>query len=247
MGKVICIMLAGGKGKRMGGKVSKQYLLMNDKPVLYYSLKAFEQYVDEIILVAAAGEEEYCKKEVVEKYNINKVSAVVTGGAERYLSVYEGLKRVSGNYDMQQENYKGSDDYVLIHDGARPFISKDAILRVIEKVKETKACIAAVPSKDTIKVGNKDGVVVSTPDRRDVWMVQTPQAFEITSIISAYEKAIQSGRNDITDDSMVMESFGEYNVHFVMGEYDNIKLTTPEDMVYGMAILQGKSSVEKNN
>ena len=148
---------------------------------------------------------------------------------------------------MQQENYKGSDDYMLIHDGARPFISKDAILRVIEKVKETKACIAAVPSKDTIKVGNKDGVVVSTPDRRDVWMVQTPQAFEITSIISAYEKAIQSGRNDITDDSMVMESFGEYNVHFVMGEYDNIKLTTPEDMVYGMAILQGKSSVEKNN
>ena len=146
MGKVICIMLAGGKGKRMGGKVSKQYLLMNDKPVLYYSLKAFEQYVDEIILVAAAGEEEYCKKEVVEKYNINKVSAVVTGGAERYLSVYEGLKRVSGNYDLQQENYKGSDDYVLIHDGARPFISKDAILRVIEKVKETKACIAAVPS-----------------------------------------------------------------------------------------------------
>ena len=198
MSKIVCIMLAGGKGKRMGTKVSKQYLLLDEKPVLFYSLKAFEEFVDEIIVVAAKGEEEYCKENIVDKYGIEKVSAVVTGGAERYLSVYEGLKRVTGNYDLQQENSKGSDDYVLIHDGARPFISKDAILRVIEKVKETKACIAAVPSKDTIKVGNKDGVVVSTPDRRDVWMVQTPQAFEITSIISAYEKAIQSGRNDRT-------------------------------------------------
>lgn len=243
MGKIICIMLAGGKGKRMGGKVSKQYMLMNEKPVLYYSLKAFEEYVDEIILVAAAGEEEYCIKEVVEKYNIKKVSAVVTGGAERYLSVYEGLKCILERYSIQKNDGKGTDDYVLIHDGARPFISGEAILRVIDKVKETKACIAAVPSKDTIKVGNKEGVVVSTPDRNNVWMVQTPQAFEITSIISAYKKAIQSGRSDITDDSMVMESFGEYNVHFVMGEYDNIKLTTPEDMVYGMAILQEKLSV----
>ncbi len=236
MSKVTCIMLAGGKGKRMGGKVSKQYLLMNDKPVLYYSLKAFEPYVDEIILVAAAGEEDYCRKEVVDKYNIGKVSAIVAGGAERYLSVYEGLKAIGINASNDCHN-----DYVLIHDGARPFISKDAILRVIDKVKETKACVAAVPSKDTIKIGNADGIVESTPNRSNVWVVQTPQAFEVASIKEAYERAIQSGRDDITDDSMVMESFGQYPVHFVMGEYDNIKLTTPEDMVYGMAILQGKT------
>lgn len=233
MRKITCIMLAGGKGKRMGGKVSKQYLLMNDKPVLYYSLKAFEPYVDEIILVAAAGEEEYCRKEVVEKYNIGKVSSIVTGGAERYLSVNEGLKAIC----------EAEEHYVLIHDGARPFISKEAIERIIANVMETKACIAAVPSKDTIKVGNDQRIVESTPNRNNVWVVQTPQAFEVTSIKKAYEKAIASGRQDITDDSMVMESFGEYPVHFVMGEYDNIKLTTPEDMIYGMAILQAKSTV----
>ncbi len=234
MSKVICIMLAGGKGKRMGGKVSKQFLLLKDKPVLYYSLKAFEPYVDEIILVAAAGEEEFCRREIVEKYHIEKVSAVVTGGAERYLSVYEGLKAVSGE-----------GKYVLIHDGARPFISQETIKNVISTVKKTNACITAVPSKDTIKIGNQEGIVTDTPNRNNVWVVQTPQAFEFNSILEAYNKAIASGRTDITDDSMVMESFGAYPVHFVMGQYDNIKLTTPEDMVAGMAILQAKSDIEK--
>lgn len=231
MSKIVCIMLAGGKGKRMGGKVSKQFLLLDGKPVLYYSLKAFEPYVDEIILVAAAGEEEFCRKEIVDKYNIEKVSAVVTGGAERYLSVYEGLKAVGCN----------DEKYVLIHDGARPFISGETIERIIKEVEEKKACIAAVPSKDTIKIGNSADIVELTPDRRNVWVVQTPQAFEYISIVKAYEKAIASGREDITDDSMVMESFGDCDVHFVMGQYDNIKLTTPEDMVIGMAILQGKT------
>lgn len=235
MSKVVCIMLAGGKGKRMGGKVSKQFLLLKDKPVLYYSLKAFEPYVDEIILVAAAGEEEFCRREIVEKYHIKKVSAVVTGGAERYLSVYEGLKAVS-------EEGK----YVLIHDGARPFVSQETIQNVISTVKTTNACITAVPSKDTIKIGNQEGIVTDTPNRKNVWVVQTPQAFEINSILEAYNKAIASGRTDITDDSMVMESFGVYPVHFVMGQYDNIKLTTPEDMVAGMAILQAKNDIEKS-
>ena len=235
MSKIVCIMLAGGKGKRMGGKVSKQFLLLEGKPVLYYSLKAFEPYVDEIILVAAAGEEEFCRKEIIDKYNIEKVSAVVTGGAERYLSVYEGLKAAR----------RDGEEYVLIHDGARPFISGETIERIINEVKEKKACITAVPSKDTIKIGDSRNVVESTPNRRSVWVVQTPQAFEYISIVEAYEKAIESGREDITDDSMVMESFGDYDVHFVMGQYDNIKLTTPEDMVIGMAILQAKNG-QKN-
>ncbi len=232
MSKIVCVMLAGGKGKRMGGKVSKQFLLLNDKPVLYYSLKAFEPYVDEIVLVAAKGEEEYCRSEIVEKYKIKKVVAVVTGGDERYLSVYEGLKAVN-----REEN-----TYVLIHDGARPFVSHETILRMVENVKEKKACIAAVPSKDTVKIGNNEGKVVSTPNRNNVWVVQTPQAFEYLSIVEAYKKAIESGRTDITDDSMVMEAFGEHNVHFVMGQYDNIKLTTPEDMIVGMAILREKQN-----
>lgn len=237
MSKVVCIMLAGGKGKRMGTKVSKQYLLLDEKPVLFYSLKAFEEHVDEIIVVAAKGEEEYCKENIVDKYGIEKVSAVVTGGAERYLSVYEGLKAIKKT---------GEETYVLIHDGARPFICGDVIKKTIEKVEETGACIVAVPSKDTVKIGNTDNIVESTPDRRNVWLVQTPQAFEYEAIFEAYKKAIASGRDDITDDSMVMESFGDKEIHFVEGNYDNIKLTTPEDLIHGMAILRAKMDIEKN-
>lgn len=234
MSKIVCIMLAGGKGKRMGADISKQYLLLEGKPVLFYSLKAFEPYVDEIIVVAAKGEEEYCRENIIEKYGINKVSAVVTGGAERYLSVYEGLKAVHGN---------GHDKtYVLIHDGARSFVEGKVIESIIDKVKECNACIAAVPSKDTVKLGNENGIVEATPDRRKVWLVQTPQAFEYSGIMDAYREAILSQRTDITDDSMVMESFGTYPIHFVMGTYDNIKLTTPEDLVHGTAIIRAKSS-----
>ena len=231
MSKTVCIMLAGGKGKRMGTKVSKQYLLLEDKPVLFYSLKAFEPYVDEIIVVAAAGEEGYCKENIIEKYGISKVSVVVTGGAERYLSVYEGLKAI---------NKTDEDLYVLIHDGARPFIKGEVIEESIKKVKETGACIVAVPSKDTVKIGNSSNIVESTPDRRKVWLVQTPQVFEYESIHKAYKAAVESGREDITDDSMVMESFGEREIHFVEGNYDNIKLTTPDDLIHGMAILRAK-------
>ena len=236
MSRVVCVMLAGGKGKRMGTKVSKQYLLLDEKPVLFYSLKAFEEFVDEIIVVAAKGEEEYCKENIVDKYGIEKVSAVVTGGAERYLSVYEGLKAIK-----KADN----ETYVLIHDGARPFISGKVIKAAIEKVKETGACIVAVPSKDTVKIGNIDNMVESTPDRRNVWLVQTPQAFEYENIFEAYKKAIASGRDDITDDSMVMESFGEKKIYFVEGDYDNIKLTTPEDLTHGMAILRAKTDLKK--
>lgn len=232
MSKIICIMLAGGKGKRMGTDISKQYLMLEGKPVLFYSLKAFEPYVDEIIVVAAKGEEEFCRKEIVEKYNISKVRDIVTGGAERYLSVYEGIKAVNGDAD--------NETYVLIHDGARPFVDGDTIGNVIDKVKQVKACITAVPSKDTVKIGDENGLVTDTPDRRNVWLVQTPQAFEYTAIAEAYGKAIMSGREDITDDSMVMESFGEYPIHFVAGKYDNIKLTTPEDLVHGSAIIRAK-------
>ena len=238
MSKTICIMLAGGKGKRMGTKVSKQYLLLEDKPVLFYSLKAFEPYVDEIIVVAAAGEEEYCKDNIIDKYGITKVSAVVTGGAERYLSVYAGLKAI---------NHSDEEAYVLIHDGARPFIKGEVIKESISKVKETGACIVAVPSKDTVKIVNSNNIVESTPDRRNVWLVQTPQVFEYESIYKAYKAAVESGREDITDDSMVMESFGDKEIHFVEGNYDNIKLTTPDDLIHGMAILRAKMDLEKNN
>ena len=143
--KVTAIVLAAGSGKRMNSKVHKQYLLMNGKPVLYYSLKAFEESnVDKIVLVVGAGEIEYCKKEIVERYGFVKVCAIVEGGKERYHSVYEGLKAA------------GETDYVLIHDGARPFLTQDIIERTITMVAQCKACVVGMPVKDTIKIVDKD-------------------------------------------------------------------------------------------
>ncbi len=227
--KVIAIVLAGGKGKRMGASVSKQYLLIEDKPVLYYSLKAFEQSnVDEIIIVAEKGTEEYCRTNIVEKYNIGKVSSIIEGGAERYNSVHNGLKEIKN---------AGEDSYVLIHDGARALISVEVINKTIETVKEKKAVVVGVPVKDTIKVVDKNGMVVDTPARETLWQIQTPQAFLYEEILMAYNKAIFENVPGITDDSMVMEYSGIRNVEVVMGEYENIKITTPDDLVYAKSVI----------
>ncbi len=227
--KVIAIVLAGGKGKRMGASVSKQYLLIEDKPVLYYSLKAFEQSnVDEIIIVAEKGTEEYCRTNIVEKYNIGKVSSIIEGGAERYNSVHNGLKAIVG---------AGEESYVLIHDGARALISIEVINRTIESVKMKKAVVVGVPVKDTIKVVDKDGIVIDTPAREKLWQIQTPQAFLYEEILAAYNKVISENVPGITDDSMVMEYSGIRNVEVVMGEYENIKITTPDDLVYAKGVI----------
>ncbi len=227
--KVVAIVLAGGKGKRMGASVSKQYLLIEEKPVLYYSLKAFEQSnVDEIIIVTEKGSEAYCKTNIVEKYNIGKVSSIIEGGAERYNSVHNGLKAVM---DASENTY------VLIHDGARALISIEVINRTIEWVKEKKAVVVGVPVKDTIKIVDSNNVVVDTPMRETLWQIQTPQAFIYEEILNAYNKVISENVQGITDDSMVMEYSGIRKVEVVMGEYENIKITTPDDLVYAKSII----------
>lgn len=235
--KSIAIVLAGGKGKRMGASVSKQYLLIDDKPVLYYSLKAFEESdVDEIIIVCEKGNEEYCRINIVEKYNLKKIINIVEGGAERYNSVHNGLRAIN-NAGMEEK-------YVLIHDGARALISKEVINRTIESVKEEKAIVVGVPVKDTIKVTDRIGNVVSTPDRSSLWQIQTPQAFVYEEILEAYNKVIAGNNSNITDDSMVMECSGIRQVKVIMGEYENIKITTPEDLVYAKAILNQSKSTQ---
>ena len=227
--RIIAIVLAGGKGKRMGASVSKQYLLINDKPVLYYSLKAFEESnVDEIIIVAEKETTEYCRTNIVEKYNIGKVSSIIEGGAERYNSVHNGLKAIE-NADVNT--------YVLIHDGARALISVEVINKTIESVIAKKAVVVGVPVKDTIKIVNAENMVVDTPARESLWQIQTPQAFIYEEILAAYNKAISESVPGITDDSMVMEYSGIRNVEVVMGEYENIKITTPDDLVYAKNIL----------
>ena len=223
--KIVAICLAAGQGKRMESKVQKQYLLIKDKPVLYYALKAFQDsVVEEVVLVVGAGEEEYCRTEIVEKYAFDKVKAIVAGGKERYHSVFEGLQVVKNA------------DYVLIHDGARPFLTQEIINRCIKGAEEHKACVAGMPAKDTIKLADDDQNIASTPERSKVWLIQTPQAFEYSLIRDAYTILIEQekqGRKTaipVTDDAMVVEYFLKQRVHLVYGSYENIKITTPEDM-----------------
>lgn len=217
--KTTAIVLAAGSGKRMNSKVHKQYLLLKGKPVLYYSLKAFEDSrIDDVILVVGAGDIDFCCKEIVEQYGFKKVRAIVEGGKERYHSVYEGLKAA------------GEIDYVLIHDGARPFVSQPIIERTLEAVCEYKACVVGMPVKDTIKIVDEDTFAKETPNRSMVWMVQTPQAFSYPLIYDAYTRMLADEDAAITDDAMVVERMTDYKVKLIEGSYENIKITTPEDL-----------------
>ena len=225
--KYTAIVLAAGSGKRMNSKVHKQYLIIQDRPVLYYSLKAFEDSaVDEIVLVVGKGEEKFCRKEIVDKYGISKVKAIVEGGKERYHSVFEGLKQTSDA------------DYVLIHDGARPFVNQDIIRRCMQEVQKYQACVVGMPVKDTIKIADEEGYAKQTPDRKNVWMIQTPQTFSYALIYEAYEEMLKTEDTAITDDAMVLERIKGKKPKLIEGSYRNIKITTPEDLLIANVYLQ---------
>ena len=226
-GKVTAIVLAAGKGSRMNSDTPKQYLTLLGKPVLFYSLQAFEKSdVDNIVLVTGSGEQEYCKKEIIEKYQIKKVTHIVEGGTERYHSVWHGL--------MAAEDT----EYVLIHDGARPLISSGIINKAISAVKETGACVVGMPVKDTIQIVDEEKMIVSTPDRGYTWIAQTPQCFAFELAISSYNRAITSGDTKITDDAMVIRKYGSAPVVMLEGSYENIKVTTPEDIAVAECFLK---------
>lgn len=225
--KVWAVILAGGQGKRMNSNVHKQYLLIKDKPVIYYTIKAFEEsMVDGIVLVCGAGETAYCQKEIVDHYGFEKVKHIVEGGKERYNSVYNGLSAIEAA------------DYVLIHDGARPFVTKDIIERNIACVQEYGACVTAMISKDTVKISDANGFVSATPDRNNVWIVQTPQTFEYSLIKDAYTQILSTNADGITDDAMVLERAAGHPIKFVEGSYTNLKITTPEDLKIAEILIQ---------
>lgn len=223
MNKITAIVLAAGSGSRMKSKTKKQFMEIKGKPVIWYSLFEFEKSrVDEIILITGKEDIDYCKKEIVEKYNLKKIKNVVAGGSERYESVYNGLKEVTGNI-------------VLIHDGARPLINNEIIERSIEGTIKSDACVVGVPVKDTIKRANKEGYIIDTPNRSELWITQTPQSFKTDLVKMAYKKMkeeLEKGNKtlNITDDAMVVEEFTTNQVRFVQGDYKNIKVTTPEDI-----------------
>ena len=233
--KNTAIVLAAGQGKRMQSKVQKQYLLLKGKPVLFYCLKALEEsFIDEVILVTGKGEEEYCRREIVERFGFTKVTQIVEGGKERYHSVMNGIKAV------------GDCDYLFIHDGARPFLDAGILERTYAGVRESNACVAGMPVKDTIKIADEKGFARQTPRRDTVWMVQTPQVFSFPIIKEAYEKLEKEEENLkregvlVTDDAMVVEYFCDVPVKLIEGSYRNIKITTPEDLATAEAFLENR-------
>ena len=217
---VTAILLAAGKGRRMGAAKSKQFIEIKNKPMLYYSIKLFmdNDLIDNIILVLSKDEIEYCKNEVLNKYNL-KVNKIVEGGNERQESVYNGLLSADNS------------DIVLIHDAARPFTSQRIINDSIKYAIKYKAAAPGVMPKDTIKIKNRKNFSIDTPKRELLVAIQTPQAFDYEMIYKCHSKIKEMGIS-VTDDTMVVELF-ENKVYICEGDYTNIKITTPEDMILG--------------
>lgn len=231
--KGIAVVLAAGQGKRMGGTIQKQYMDLCGKPVLYYTLKAFEEseVIDQVILVSGKEEKDQVRESIVDFYGFQKVTQITEGGKERYDSVWNGLCALKAVGFAE-------DGIVLIHDGARPLVNGEIIERAVDGAREFSACVASMPVKDTIKAADAEGFSASTPDRSTLWQIQTPQAFRFGLIYRAYEKVFAPGtdRSRITDDAMVVELMTDTKVKFIEGSYSNIKVTTPEDMIIAEAL-----------
>lgn len=226
--KTVAIIVAAGTGKRIEGNVPKQFLSVAGKPILAHTIDKFEkcESVDEIILVAPGDYLGYCSQGIVDKFSFEKIKKVVCGGEERQDSVYLGLKACPSGTSI-----------VAIHDGVRPLVSPKKIAESIQLCRQKKAVILAVPPKDTIKRG-EDGAVVTTLDREKLWLVQTPQVFEYKLILDAYEKA-DADEFVGTDDAILVERLG-HEVAILEGDYQNIKITTAEDLAVAERLLDSK-------
>ena len=228
MKKIFALIPAAGMGKRMGAGSNKQYLLLDGVPILAHTLRVFQDapFIEGIYLVTPELEIPFCQSEVVERYGFSKVCAIIPGGAERQHSVLNGLNAMVG---------VAPDDLVLIHDGVRPFVAIDALERAAATAHEFGGAVVAVPVKDTVKVA-RDGIITDTPPREQLWLAQTPQAFRFGLIRDAHASAAAEGFLG-TDDASLMERQG-WQLRIVMGDYRNIKITTPEDMALAEAFLK---------
>lgn len=223
---ISAIILAGGKGKRMGSAISKQFIDIKGKPIIYYTLKKFSENkkIDNIIVVLPEDEVKYFKENILKKYEL-RINKIVIGGKERQDSVYNALKSLKNS----------STDIVLIHDGARPFISERIINEGIKFAEIYGAAAPGVMPKDTIKVKNEKNFSVDTPNRANLVSIQTPQVFKFDEILECHEKIRYNGEM-VTDDTMVVEKYG-YSVYIYDGEYTNIKVTTPEDLILAERLI----------
>jgi 2-C-methyl-D-erythritol 4-phosphate cytidylyltransferase len=207
----------------MGAGKAKQFLEIKDKPILALTLEKFQAcpLIDSITLVVPMAEIDFCKREIIERHNLDKVERVILGGERRQDSVRLGLEASKGEYEL-----------VVIHDGVRPFIDVKLIESAIAAARDHRAVITALPAKDTVKEVDHAGFVVKTYDRKNVWLVQTPQVFRYADIMTAHERAVSEAWEDVTDDASLIERLG-IPVKVILGSEYNIKITTPGDMELG--------------
>ena len=228
--KTIVLIPSAGSGSRMGAKAKKPYLSLGNKPILAHTLLAFEQcsLINEVVLIVAEDEIDYCKTSIVEPFKIRKVNKIIAGGPKRQDSVWEGLKTLNDDCEL-----------VMIHDGVRPFVSQEILKKSVHETANSGATVVAVPVKDTIKIVSKKAEVLETIDRSRIWAVQTPQTFTRDVLKRAYEKAYND-RFYGTDDASLVERLG-VKVKIIPGSYDNMKITTPGDLTLGEAILERRT------
>jgi 2-C-methyl-D-erythritol 4-phosphate cytidylyltransferase len=227
MSKVTALIPAAGMGRRMGKAVAKQFLPLGDKPMLAHTLLAFQRAseIDEIIPILSQEDMEDCLHDVIEQYHITKVKTLVVGGKERQDSVAHGLEKLGKDSSV-----------VLVHDGVRPFVTAAMIKETVELARKGECVTVGVPIKDTIKEVDAKGVVRHTLERSKLWAIQTPQAFPHKILMRAYE---ESSTHKVygTDDATLVERMGG-TVRVIMGSYENIKITTPEDLLLAEEILK---------
>jgi 2-C-methyl-D-erythritol 4-phosphate cytidylyltransferase / 2-C-methyl-D-erythritol 2,4-cyclodiphosphate synthase len=228
--KTVALIPAGGAGKRLKAQKAKQYLLLDHVPVLIHTLKAFQRakVIDEIILVLPPDDVASAQKQLINKYDLTKVTAVVAGGKERQDSVRKGLAAITGECDI-----------MVIHDAVRPFVTQKLINQVVAAARSFGAASVGVKAKDTIKETKKDNMVVATIPRQNLWLTQTPQAFKFELLKKAY-KAAYDKKIYGTDDASLVERIGS-KVKMIDGSYENIKITTPEDVIMAEALMKNKS------
>ncbi len=236
--KSVALIPAAGMGKRMGASINKQYLLLQDMPIVARTISIFEQspLIDAIYLVIPAEEIAYCREHVITSCGFRKVVAIVPGGTERQYSVMNGLRAMREQVTAES--------VIVIHDGVRPLITPELIRNSIETARSNDGALVAVPAKDTIKfVAN--GIVTGTPDRETLWLAQTPQTFRFDVIYAAHQAA-ESDRFMGTDDASLVERTGGH-VKIIRGDYRNIKITTPEDLVLAEAFLDSERKERGHN
>ncbi|EEB35677.1 2-C-methyl-D-erythritol 4-phosphate cytidylyltransferase [Anaerococcus hydrogenalis DSM 7454] len=223
--KISAVITAAGNGLRMKSDKAKPYIELKGRKILEICLDTVVslEEIDQLIVVIRKDDEDYLK-DIIKKYK--KKISYVFGKETRELSTYEGLKAVDKDSKL-----------VLTHDGVRPFASKKLFKNIMDELREYKAVISAVKSKDTVKIVGEDLLVKNTPLRKEVYNVQTPQAFDKEMILSYYEKYTKSDLT-ITDDSQLFEIFSKDKIKVVEGEYSNIKITTPEDLIFARGFLE---------